>query len=182
MSLGYSVPRFLKFKNHLALPTNFFECCSTLQLDLLLRSPLSLYQPNQLNMKKLLILSSLLAVCSCATVFNGGSQSVIANASGDVENVAVEIKTPNGAYRSKLPTTLVTSPSSFNNTTITVKDKCYEETQLQVGKSITPSFWANILWVYFAPVGMIIDFVDGSMWKIDTQTIVPVSRRDVCKK
>ncbi len=125
---------------------------------------------------------TMLMLQNCATIFNGGSQSVIANASGDAENVSIEVRTPNGAYRSKMPTTIVTAPSSFNDTFITVKDKCYEETQMKAGKSITPSFWANFLWGFGFPIGMGIDYLDGSMWKMDTQIIVPVNKRDTCKK
>ena len=125
---------------------------------------------------------SLFLVQSCSTVFNGGSQSIIANGAGDAENVSVYVKTPNGAYKSKLPTTIVTTPSSFNETTITVKDKCYEETEMKVGKSITPSFWVNILWGYGLPVAAGIDFLDGTMWKMDQQVVVPLNKADTCKK
>ncbi|MES2678180.1 MAG: hypothetical protein V4612_07745 [Pseudomonadota bacterium] len=125
---------------------------------------------------------SLIFVQSCATVFNGGSQSIIANGSGDVEDVSIYVKTPNGSYKSKLPTTIVTTPSSFNDTTLTVKDKCYEETEMKVGKSVTPSFWVNILWGFGFPIAMGIDFLDGTMWKMDQQVIVPLNKKDTCKR
>ena len=130
---------------------------------------------------KLFFIISLVALQSCATVFNSGSQSVIANASGDAENVSIYVKTPSGAYKSKLPTTIVTSPSSFNDTTVTIKDKCYEETPIKIGKSITPSFWANFLFFVWFPVGMGIDYLDGNMWKMDQQVIVPLNKIDGCK-
>src|SRR4051812_49294725 len=101
----------------------------------------------------------LFAAQNCASVFNAGSQSIVANASGDKENIKIEVTTPNGSYRSQLPTTIVTSPSSFTPTIITVKDKCFEQTQINVGKSITPSFWVNFLFGFFFPVGMGIDFL-----------------------
>jgi len=123
---------------------------------------------------------SLFLVQSCASIFNGGSQSIIANGAGDPENVSVYVKTPNGAYKSKLPTTIVTTPSSFNETTITVKDKCYEETEMKVGKTITPSFWSNIL--IGGLIGMGIDYVSGHMWKMDQQVVVPLNKADTCKK
>ncbi|MCE3255337.1 MAG: hypothetical protein K0R25_831 [Rickettsiaceae bacterium] len=125
---------------------------------------------------------SLLFIQSCATIFNGGSQSIIANGSGDVEDVSIYVKTPSGSYKSKLPTTIVTTPSSFNNTTVTAKDKCYEETEMVVGKSVTPSFWANFLLGLGFPIGMAIDFLDGTMWKMDQQVLIPLNKRDVCKK
>lgn len=126
---------------------------------------------------------SLFLVQSCSTVFNGGSQSIIANGAGDAENVSIQVRTPNGSYKSKLPTTIVTTPSSFNETTITVKDKCYEETEMKVGKSVTPSFWANFLWLGLGtPIGMGIDYLDGNMWKMDQQVVVPLNKADTCKK
>jgi hypothetical protein len=134
--------------------------------------------------KKLLLLafcSSLLFVQSCATIFNGGSQSIIANGSGDAEDVSIYVSTPSGSYKSRVPTTIVTTPSSFNNTTITVRDKCYEETQMIVGKSVTPSFWANFLWGLAFPVGMGIDFLSGSAWKMDQQVVVPLNKNRDCK-
>ena len=98
-----------------------------------------------------------------------------------MENVSINVKTPNGSYRSKLPTTIVTTPSSFNDTTITVKDKCYEETEVKVGKSVTSSFWVNIFWGYAFPIAMGIDYLDGSMWKMDTQALVPLNKNNVCR-
>ncbi len=135
-------------------------------------------------MKKLSSLAlclSLLLVQSCATIFNSGSQSIIANSAGDEENVSINVQTPNGAYKSKLPTTIVTSPSSFNDTSITVRDKCYEETHIRVGKSVTPAFWANFLWGFSFPIAMTIDWLDGAMWKMDQQVVVPLNKTD-CKK
>ena len=124
----------------------------------------------------------MLTVQNCATIFNSGSQTVIAGSSEEAENVSIEVKTPSGAYRSKLPATIVTSPSSFNDTSITVKDKCYEEVQLTVGKSVTPSFWANFLWGFGFPIGMGLDFLTGSMWRMDNQTILPLDKKSNCKK
>ncbi len=117
----------------------------------------------------------LLTLQNCASIFNSGSQSIVANADGDKENIKIEVSTPNGNYRSKLPTTIVTTTSSFTPTYITVKDKCYEETQMEVGTSVTPSFWANFLWGLAFPVGMLIDYLDGNMWKMDHQVVVPVN-------
>jgi hypothetical protein len=126
------------------------------------------------------IILSLLVLQNCASIFNGGSQSIVATASGDVDNIPVEITTSDGSYRSKLPTTIVTSPSSFNDTTIVVKDKCYEETQMKVNKSITPSFWSNIL--FGGLIGMSIDYFSGHMWKMDRHAVVPLNENGECKK
>jgi hypothetical protein len=130
--------------------------------------------------KKLSLLSlclSLVCAQSCASIFNSGSQSVIVNGSGDREGVSVNVKTPSGSYRSKMPSTIVTTPSSFNDTAVTVTDKCYEGTEIKVGKSITPSFWANLLWGLSFPVAMGIDYLTGNMWKMDQQVVVPLNKK-----
>ena len=130
----------------------------------------------------LVALCSLIFAQSCSTIFNGGSQSVIVNGSGDMENISINVATPSGSYKSKLPTTIVTSPSSFKDTTITVKDKCYEATEMKVGKSVTSSFWANLLLLPFGtPIAMGIDYLSGNMWKMDQQVVVPLNKNYVCQ-
>ncbi len=125
-----------------------------------------------------LAIAALLATQACSTVFNGGSQSLVANSAEGEENIAITVTTPNGSYKSKLPTTIVTSPSSFNETQIAVSDNCYEETTMTVGKSVTPSFWANFLWGLAFPIAMGVDYIDGHMWKMDQQVLVPVNKLD----
>ena len=129
------------------------------------------------KISSLLAIMALLTIQSCATVFNSGSQTVVANSSPETDNVSIQVSTPNGSYRSRLPSTIVTETSSFTDTTITVKDKCYEENQIKVNKSITPSFWVNFLWIYGFPIAMGIDFLDGHMWKMDQQVIVHLNKK-----
>ncbi|MBM3579628.1 MAG: hypothetical protein FJX34_02500 [Alphaproteobacteria bacterium] len=130
-------------------------------------------------MKKLLVVSALLLSCSCSTMYNSGSQTVTVSGNEGQEGVSVEVRTPSGSYRTKLPATVVTSPSTFNPTTITVVDKCYENRTIEIGKSITPAFWAN---VFNYCVGCIIDPLTGAMWKLDNNTLVPLEKSAVCRK
>ena len=130
-------------------------------------------------MKKNILLIILNLTVSCATIYNGGSQSMIASNPDGIEGVVVNITTPSGSYRSKIPSTIVTSPSSFRNTIIRVNDKCYESTEVIVGKSLTPSFFANILWFYASPIAGTIDYLSGSMWKMDTNVAVPLNKKNV---
>jgi hypothetical protein len=129
-------------------------------------------------MKILFLAFAIIFTTQCATIFNSGSQSFIAKASGDREGVMVEITTPDGSYRSKLPTTVITTPSSFSSTKINVVDNCYQYTNLKVKKSITPSFWSNIL--LGGLIGMTIDYFDGYMWKMEKMAIVPVTPNGRC--
>jgi hypothetical protein len=130
-------------------------------------------------MKKLFTLSLFLAVCSCATVFNSGSQTMIANPSNvDAEGVVVDVTTSSGSYKTKLPATIISAPSTFSDVKIRVSDKCYENAEVKVRTGITPSYWVNILiWP-----GLIIDALDGYMWKFDSQTMVPTTKLDKCGK
>ncbi len=131
-------------------------------------------------MKKIFFIYLLILATSCSTIFNSGSQSFIAKTSSDREGVMVEITTPDGSYRTKLPTTVVATPSSFRGIKIDVVDNCFNSTSYEVKKSITPSFWANILWGVGSLVAMPIDYLDGYMWKFDRMTVVPVSSNGKC--
>ncbi len=143
-------------------------------------------------MKNIIILLVFL-LCSCSTIFNSGSQSFVAKADGDKDGVEIEVVTPDTSYKSKLPATLISSPSSFSNSKIKIIDKCFNSTSYEVKKSITPSFWANFLlfagpgigsfglYSFLAiPVGMSIDYYNGHMWKFDKVVIVPVTANGKC--
>jgi len=131
---------------------------------------------NKSLIKNLFYIASTLAITSCATMFNSGSQSLVANSS-DGSEVAVIVTTSSGSYKTKLPATIVTAPSSFADTTIKVVDVCYNQTELTVKKSITPSFFANILFGLASPIGFAIDYADGTMWKMDRNVIVPLDKK-----
>ena len=130
-------------------------------------------------MKKLFAISLLLSICSCSTMFNSGTQSISVVAAEGEEGIAIEVKTPDGVYKSKLPATVITSPSTFNPTEIRVSDKCYEGTIVQINRSVAPSFYANI---FNYGVGFIIDPLTGAMWKLNSHTIVPLEKREKCRK
>lgn len=131
-------------------------------------------------MKKFLSSIALLAVLSsCSTIFNGGSQTVLANPSNvNDDNVIVDVTTPSGSYKTKLPATIVATPSTFSDLKIAVNDNCYEKNETIVKKSVTPSYWVNILiWP-----GLIVDALDGYMWKYDNQVMVPTTKLSSCKR
>ena len=126
-------------------------------------------------MKKLIIMISWFVVgmslSSCATVFNSGSQTILAKSSND-KPIEVVINTSNGTYSTKLPTTIVSEPNSFTKVSIEVKDACYEPITIMAGRSITPSYWVNIL---NYGVGYLVDYLTGTMWKYHNTILVPVT-------
>lgn len=117
-----------------------------------------------------------LFLTSCATMFNSGSQSVRIMSTESESKMKVAIKTPDGAYDAVLPTTVVSSPSTFSKIEISVTDKCYQPTNTFVKEGITPSYWANIFNIY----GFLIDPLVGSMWKYDSQTQVTAVKKEKC--
>lgn len=125
------------------------------------------------------LLISLFITTSCSTMFNGGNQTVSVVGSEGEENIAIEVKTPDGVYRSKLPAIIVTSPSTFNHTEVRITDKCYENTIIRINRSIAPSFYANI---FNYGVGFFVDPLTGAMWKLNNYTVVPLSKKDKCGK
>lgn len=130
-------------------------------------------------MKKFYFLSLIVCLTSCSTIFNSGSQTVLAvpSSMGD-EGVVVDITSSSGSYRTRMPATIVTSPSTFRDLSITVSDRCYEGYTSIVKKNVAPSYWANVLngW------GFIIDPLTGYMWKYDSQVMVPLSKKANCNK
>jgi hypothetical protein len=96
-------------------------------------------------MKSVLFVIILCCTSSCATMFNSGSQTVQARSSQGKEGVAVDVVGSSGSYSAKLPLTIVEAPSTFAHLEIKVSDPCYNANQTRVSRSITPSYWANIL-------------------------------------
>jgi hypothetical protein len=127
-------------------------------------------------LKSLAAITSILCLTACSTMFNNGSQSLMLNASDGTQGIKVNVAGPDGAYPTTLPATLATAKSSFQDLSVTVTDKCYDATTTKVAKSITPSYWANILngW------GFVIDWATGAMWNYNNNTSVIVNKKDSC--
>ena len=112
-------------------------------------------------------------------MFNSGSQSISVVGGNGEEGIAIQVTTPDGVYRSKLPATVITTPSTFSPTEIKVVDKCYDEITVRINKSVTPSFYANI---FNYCIGCIVDPLTGAMWKMNNHTVVPLTKRDSCRR
>jgi len=117
------------------------------------------------------VLMILVFTSGCATMYNSGAQTLLAKSADDKEGVQIEITTPAGSYRSKLPATIVAEPAHAG-VQIRVVDPCYDNTVMEVNKSVTPSFWANIFWFYGVLIGMGVDTITGKMWKYDSMVLV----------
>lgn len=112
---------------------------------------------------------------ACATMNNQGSQTIIAKAADQQAGVQVEVVTKDGSYLSSLPSTVV-GRSSWSGIAIKVVDPCYVPSTFEVPRSLTRSFWANLVFVY----GFLIDPLTGYMWNYDDRIEVPVKRKPKC--
>ena len=98
-------------------------------------------------------------------MFNGGNQAIRLEGK---EGTKVLVTTPSGSYEDKLPATVI-AKSSYKGIQAKVIDERYNTTTVEVGKSITPSFFANLLNGY----GFIVDAIVGSFWNYDNISNVP---------
>lgn len=113
---------------------------------------------------------------SCSTMFNSGSQSILARSSDGKRGIKVQINSSSGSYETELPSNIITHPSSFETTNILVIDQCYNSTTTMINKTIASSYWANILNIY----GFLIDWVTGAMWRYDSNVLVLVDKKRTC--
>jgi hypothetical protein len=128
------------------------------------------------KVKLLLLLSTLIASTGCSTMFNGGTQNIRAYSSDEQEGIEVMVDSGSGMYKTKLPANISTVASS-EEVTIRVVDDCYEHSMTNVDKSITASYWANILnfWGFFIDVGT------GKMWNYNDTVYVYGDMKEECK-
>ncbi|ELR66558.1 hypothetical protein C942_04256 [Photobacterium marinum] len=125
---------------------------------------------------KSLFVSSLLVLSGCSTVFNSGSQAILAHPSTKAKDVEVIVESPSGSYATTLPTT-ITAESSYDDVKVRIIDKCYDNVEVKVGKNITPSFYANALvWPAF-----FVDLATGKYWKYDSHVTVPLTKQKNCQ-
>ena len=129
-------------------------------------------------MKKILVcIVTISSLSGCSTMFNSGSQMITALPPSNQKNVEVIAHSTNGSFNTTLPT-VITAESSYEPVSISVVDKCYAPTSVQVNKHITPSFWTNI----FSPVGFVVDLITGRYWKYDSTLTIPLQHIPNCTK
>ena len=116
---------------------------------------------------KLLLLGALST--SCATMFNSGTQEIHLQPSNSELNPLVRVESDSHNSTARLPYTL-NIKSSHQNIKVTVIDPEYEEASANSNKSITTSFYMNILLLPFGGlgvVGFLIDILTGNLYAYD---------------
>lgn len=113
------------------------------------------------------IVLSIYFLAGCATMFNGGVQSISVVSD---KSVTVDIDVPDFNYNAPTPTVIKTTPSSSQDVRVTVNQDGYLRATTVVERSISPAYWFNALNVY----GFIIDYFTGNMWVYEPVVRVPM--------
>ena len=111
---------------------------------------------------------------SCATILNSGTQEVHLQPSNSKLNPLVRIESNNHNSTTRLPYTLNVK-SSHQNIKVTVVDPEYEEASVSSNKSITTSFYMNVLLLPFGGIGLLgflIDVLTGNLYDYDDNLYV----------
>jgi len=131
--------------------------------------------------KFFLIAISVTSLSACATMFNGGTQTIVVNPTNPEHEPMARITTSEGSVLTQLPATVASSPSTFTNVEVSIQDKCYEPITVEVGKTIAGSYWANIFNVWAYAIGFLVDPLTGYMWNLDSQVTVPTRKKKECE-
>ena len=62
---------------------------------------------------------------NCSTMFNSGSQTIRVMTNNEKQDIRATITTKSRSYQTKVPTTIVATPSSFQQVNISINDACY---------------------------------------------------------
>ncbi len=130
--------------------------------------------------QKMLIFRCSVFIC---LAFTAGCSTLLSNQSPPIQVMTsnnqvatAEIKAPiKKPYTITIPSIIHARPSSFEELSITLIDPCFKSFSVDVGKTIHPSYWANIF-TYF--IGFPLDYFSGYMWKYDKSVHIPLIPND----
>ena len=111
----------------------------------------------------LLLLSSFQLV-GCATIVHGRNQDLAINSN------------PSGAYfeidgYQGITPAIVPIERKLKDHTLTVSKPGYETQQIRISRQLSPWMAGNLLWGIAMPVGFGVDFVSGSAFKPDSESV-----------
>ena len=110
-----------------------------------------------------IILFSLFLLSSCASIINGGRQSVYFQTTPPDALVLVD-----GFEIGRTPAKLKLKRGSIHK--IEIKKEGYKTISLYTDKSLSTAFWGNCL--IGGLIGMAIDLIDGSAYDVDPKSFV----------
>ncbi len=111
-----------------------------------------------------LLLLAILGTTGCASIISGPTQSVFVNSSPS--GAKVEIDGLQATTPAKLE--LRRSQASHN---VRVSKEGFEPAQMSIGRKFNPWVAGNLFWGYGVVVGVLVDFVSGGAWALETDRI-----------
>ena len=125
-------------------------------------------------------MATTLSLSGCATVFDGGAQSVnLLPSLGS--NVKVKITSKGGTREASLPT-VVSLPRAKSDIVVVVDDPCYEQSQMVSSPQLDPWAIGNVIFGVFGLTGTTVDMQSGNAWKYESTITVPTSKKASCRK
>ena len=111
-----------------------------------------------------LLLLAILGTTGCASIISGTTQSVFVNSSPSGANVEVD------GLQATTPTKLELKRSQASHN-VRITKEGYEPANVSIGRKFNPWVAGNLLWGYGVVAGVIVDFVSGGAWDLDTDRI-----------
>lgn len=126
------------------------------------------------NMKKIFVLS-VLALTGCASIVDGGPDTINLMTSNGA-SVKAQINSKQfGTQQITLPT-FITVPKSCSDITVNVmEDKKVNQSSAIVSSSVNPWIFGNV--VFGGLIGLAVDGAAGNMCTYDSSVIVPISSK-----
>ncbi|MBI3462505.1 MAG: PEGA domain-containing protein [Planctomycetes bacterium] len=100
----------------------------------------------------------------CATLVHGRYQELTINS--NPPGAKFEVDGVNGTT----PGTATVDRSEKNHT-VTITKPGYETSQIRIGRELNPWIAADVLLGYGLPIGLVVDFLTGSAYKVGTDNI-----------
>ena len=111
-----------------------------------------------------LLLLTILGTTGCASIISGTTQSVFVNSSPSGANVEVD------GLQATTPAKLELKRSQPSHN-VRVTKEGYEPANVSIGRKFNPWVAGNLFWGYGVVVGVIVDFVSGGAWALETDRI-----------
>lgn len=130
-------------------------------------------------MKRISILTLVIAVSGCASIIDGGHQNInlIPSTSGKVN---ATVTSPSGVQEVTLPAVIHTDRSKKDIIVKIEGDKCHEESTQTVQSSMNPVILGNV--ITGGLPGSTTDFATGAAWEYDKNSVVYVNKKDTCEQ
>ena len=123
-----------------------------------------LSQKQCLRVTKCVVLLAVVGLTGCASIMNGTTQSVFVNSTPSGAMVQVD------GLQATTPAKLELKRSQASHD-IRVAKEGYETAQMSIGRKVNPWLAGNLFWGYVLPLGVIVDFVSGGAWSLETARV-----------